>query len=253
MFDKIVELCSYLLNNYPGASACREYLDGRLSKDSQKDFNFGYFPGINNISLLTTMIGFEELEKLKLFYHKEIEDSWGPRSINSLYFENYPLIMPYHDTYGNIVGLVGRSLLSDDQRKTLSISKYKNTVFQKGNYLFGLHAAKQSILEQDSVYIVEGQFDVIKAHEAGFKNIVALGNSNMTSYQFSIISRYTNNIFLLLDSDEAGDKGRAKIISVFGDYANIRNFYLPKPYKDIDEYLTENSYDSLSFEVRDKL
>jgi len=253
MFDKIVESCSYLLNNYPGASVCKEYLDNRLSKDSQKNFNFGYFPGINNISLLTTLIGNDELEKLKLLFHKEIEDSWGPRSINSLYFENYPLIMPYHDTYGNIVGLVGRSLLSDDDRKKLNIAKYKNTVFQKGNFLFGLYAAKQSILEQDSVYIVEGQFDVIKAHEAGFKNIVALGNSNMTIYQFSLISRYTNNIFLLLDGDEAGEKGRAKIINVFGNYANIRNFYLPNPYKDIDEYLSQNSYDSLSFEVRDKL
>ena len=87
--------------------------------------------------------------------------------------------------------------------------------------------------------------------EKGLRNIVALGNANMTYYQFSVITRYTNNIFLLLDNDEAGEKGRKRIVDLFGKYANIRNFYLPDPYKDIDEFLSNNSAESLSFIVKD--
>jgi DNA primase len=165
--------------------------------------------------------------------------------------------MPYKDAYGNVVGIVGRSLLSDEDRRVKKISKYNNTEyvskeikFKKGNFLYGLYENKKDIIEKDGVFIVEGQFDVIKAVEKGFTNIVALGNSNMSIYQFSLINRYTNNIFLLLDKDEAGDKGRKRILDKFGNLANIHNFYLPDGYKDIDEYLSSNSYESLTFSVR---
>jgi DNA primase len=113
-----------------------------------------------------------------------------------------------------------------------------------------LYENKQHIIDQNCVYVVEGQFDVIKAVEKGFKNIVALGTSNMNSYQFSVISRYTDNIFLLLDNDEAGEKGRKSAISKFGKLANIQNFYLPESYKDIDEYFTKSNDDAVSFVVK---
>ena len=97
------------------------------------------------------------------------------------------------------------------------------------------------------MYIVEGQFDVIKSYEAGLNNVVALGNSNMSYNQFCLITRYTDNIFLLLDNDEAGEKGRKRIIDCFSKFANIRNFFLPDPYKDIDEFFSNNSLNDLSF------
>lgn len=251
MLDKIVNSCAFLLNNFPGAEECRSYLDSRLDKASQELFQFGYFPKIDNLSTLISIIGEEELRKEKLLYSKDIEDSLCRRSVNFCYFENYQMILPFKDAYGKVVAIVGRTLLSEEERRINKISKYKNTVFLKGNFVFGLYENKKHILEQDCVYVVEGQFDVIKAVEKGFRNIVALGNNNMTAYQFSVIARYTNNIFLLLDNDEAGIKGRKSIIDKFGKHANIRNFYIPEPYKDIDNYLSNNSYDSLSFIVKD--
>ena len=68
----------------------------------------------------------------------------------------------------------------------------------------------------------------------------------MTLYQFSIIKRYTNNLYLLLDNDEAGEKGRDKINSIYSKYSNIKNVRLPIGYKDIDEFLIENTADSLN-------
>lgn len=258
MLEKIVESCQFLLNNYPDAQASKSYLDSRLEQASQEVFGFGYFPGAGNISVLTDLVGEEALAKEKLLYAREIEDSLFPRKVQYCYFEEYPLVMPFRDVYGKVAGLVGRTLLGEEERKKRKISKYKNTsespIFKKGNLLFGLYENKQAILDLGCVYIVEGQFDVIKAVEKGFRNIVALGNSSMTSYQFSVISRYTNNIFLLLDNDEAGYKGRKRIISKFGKHANIRNFYLPDDYKDIDECITKgkfNGFDEIPFVVKD--
>jgi DNA primase catalytic core len=246
--SKIIEACQYLLNDYSEAQPCKEYLDKRLNKNSQELFQFGYFPTIDNIQVLISLVGEDLLRDNSLFYSREVEDSLYPRKVNFSFFENHPLIMPYKDAYGNVVGIVGRSLLSDKERK---FSKYKNTDFSKTKHLFGLYENKKSVIENDSVFVVEGQFDTIKAVEKGFTNIVSLGGAGMSDYQFFIISRYTNNIFLLLDNDEAGEKGRKRIIDKFGKYANIHNFYLPEPYKDIDEYLMENSYDSISFVIKE--
>jgi len=250
MLDNIIESCQYLLNNYPDAQACRDYLDSRLNTESQSFFQFGYFPNESNIKVLTTIIGDDTLRSLELEYSKDIEDALSPRKINFSFFENYPIVMPFKDAYGKIVAIVGRTLLSEEERKEKKIAKYKNTKFTKGNNLFGLYENKQHIIEQDSVYIVEGQFDVIKANEKGLRNIVALGSGNMTPYQFSIISRYTNNIFLLLDNDEAGVKGRKAIIKKYGSLANIRDFYLSDEYKDVDEFFSANELSDLTFKVK---
>jgi DNA primase len=257
MLDKIVESCRFLLNNYPEAHACRTYLDSRLNEKSQERFQFGYFPDTNNIQVLNDLVGKEHLKTAEMYYSKIIEDSLFPRIIDVLYFENHPLIMPFRNAYGEIVALVGRSLLDDRERASKKIDKYKYTKntanFRKGHYLFGLFENKQSIVDQNLVYVVEGQLDVVKAMEIGFTNIIALGTCHMNSYQFSVISRYTDNIILLLDNDDGGEKGRKSAVSRFGSLANIQNFYIPDGYKDIDEYITKTnigSYEEVSFIVK---
>jgi DNA primase catalytic core len=247
---KISQACQFLLHNYPGAQEAKSYLNHRLSTPSQEKFQFGYFPPIKELSCLSDQVGMEYLTKLELIYHKQIEDSTGLRNINFSYFENHPLTLPFKDQYGKVIALVNRSLLSEEERKQKNIIKYKNTVFKKGNYLFGLFENKQAILNKAVVYLVEGQFDVIKAYEKGIDNVVALGSSYLTAYQFGVISRYTDNLILLLDNDEAGEKGRMSAKKKFGEFANIQNFYIPPPYKDIDEYLTALGDEEPSFVVK---
>lgn len=241
MLEKIVESCRYLLNNFPGARACKSYLDSRLNTNSQELFQFGYFPGVQDLSVLTDLVGEDALREAGLFYTREIEDSLFPRKIPTCYFQDYPLVMPFRDPYGKVVGIVGRTLLSDQEQKERRISKYKNTKFEKGNVVFGLYENKRHILDQGCVFIVEGQFDLIKASEIGFRNIVAVGSKNITLYQFSVISRYSNDIRLLLDND-VSEKERKRIIDKFGHYANIQHFYLPDDYKDIDECITKGKF-----------
>lgn len=240
MLNSIIETSSYLLNNYLAANPAKEYLNNRLDIQTQEKFEFGYFPDAQHIESLTSIIGDQDLLDNKLMYYREISDNYGYHKVPFLYFENYPLIMPFKDPYGNPIGLVGRSLLSDSEREEQKISKYKNTIFKKGNYLFGLYENAENIIKQDCIYIVEGQFDVIKAYQYGFRNVVALGSCAMTDYQFAMIKRYTDNIFLLLDGDEAGENARQRIHKKYDAYADIIDVRLPKQYKDLDEYLSVN-------------
>jgi DNA primase catalytic core len=248
---KVIDLGRYLLQNCPEAEDVQAYLDTRVSRECQEKFEFGYFPPPFNLKLITSSIDEKELEKLGLLYIRNVHDSISARIEYDPYFTHQPLIMPYKDVYGNVIAIVGRSLLEDDERKTLKIEKYKNTKFKKNQHLFGLFEAKESIIQNDLVYVVEGQFDVIKAFERGITNIVALGSASMSDYQVSLILRYTKNILLLLDNDTAGDKGRALARTKYSDIANINDIYLPEGYKDIDDYLKDNDGDSLVFATKD--
>jgi DNA primase len=246
MLQNIINSCRYLLNNYPAAQPVLEYLNTRLNSDSQEKFQFGYFPGPEDLVALTSLVSEEDLIDYKLLFTRTITDSLYPRIIKSGYFDDYPLIMPIKDLYGNPIALVGRTIIDEEVRKEKKISKYKYTMdFTKTNNVFGLYENKNSIIQNDLVYVVEGQIDVIKAMERNFNNIVGIGGSSMSSYQFSLITRYTDNIFLLLDNDDAGEKGRKNIIERFGKYANISNLYLPDAYKDIDEYFRANPADEI--------
>ena len=235
--DDLLPVLSDLLESFPGAQLCRDYLDKRLSKASQKHFRFGFFPEQKDLHLLIDAFGEERLMQLELIF----DYMRGTMRERHGILEKHNLVIPFSDLYGKTITLAGRSLLSDDARREARIPKYKNTSFKKGRHLFGLNEAREAILKEDSVIVFEGQIDLIKAHEAGIQNVVALGSSNMTFTQLSLLLRYTTNIFLLLDSDEPGQIGTSKIKANFSRFANIQALSLPMGYKDIDELSKEAS------------
>src|SRR5271166_5337663 len=143
MFEKIVEPCHFLLNNFPDALASKSYLDTRLQSQTQKKWEFGYFPNTTNLPALLDLVGEEELIKQELLSPGTIDDTLSHRRVVKNFFEDHPLIMPQRDTYGKIVALIGRTLLPEPLRQAKGIYKYKNTSFKKGHYLFGLYENKQ--------------------------------------------------------------------------------------------------------------
>lgn len=249
-FDDVVNCCRDLLINFPDAKAVAAYADKRLSKAGQEKFSFGYFPSHRNLETIIATVGLDKLSRLELIYDKFSQDGVANRMIKHSSLENHNLVMPYKDVYGNIIAIVGRTLLSDEDRAKVNIPKYKNTVFKKGSHLFGLYEGKESIIKNNLAFVVEGQFDCITAHDKGLTNVVAIGSSNMTFEQFTLLLRYTNNIILLLDNDEAGKIGSERVMRLYSKYANIKQAKLPKGYKDIDEYLSENPIDSLGFVLK---
>lgn len=241
-YAEVMSVCSTLLRHAPEAEKARVELKKRVPTFNVSGFSFGYFPDNSKLNLITNIIKQEELEELGLIYNKKTITSGGfiemkPHAL----LASHNIIMPYKNVYGDIIGLVGRTLLSKEEQKKKNISKYKNTSLSKSLNLFGMYNAKKSIIEKDSVIIVEGQFDCITCHRYGIKNVVALGGSKLTKFHLYLIKRYTKNIYLLLDNDDAGRFETDKIMNRFGELANIKPIYLNSCYKDIDEYLIKNN------------
>jgi len=248
IYAEILSATSTLLKYSKNAIEHRKYLNNRILPSTQKDFNFGYFPPNENINELLEYVNKDKLKQLDILYDKRIDDNGIDKYIPATVFNNHNIILPYKNNYGDIIAIVGRTLLSSEEQAINKISKYKNTSFQKGLHLFGLNKAKYSIVEKNHVIIVEGQFDCISCHIKGFKNVVAVGSANLSKYQFYLLKRYTNNIYVLFDNDNAGNIGAEKVISRFGRNANIRKIVLPDNYKDVDEFLNgETDYNALEF------
>jgi DNA primase len=244
----IAAACNCLLRTFADAEDHRRYLRSRVPDSIRDAYLFGYFPPAHKLHVLLNLLGpsgKEELLARKLIFPINVRSHIGVSSTFVSFFEHHQLVLPFHDTYGEVISLAGRSLLSDAERSEEKIAKYKNTIFNKANFLFNLNNAKDHILEEDEVYIVEGQLDTIAAAKAGLKNVVALCSSNMSDWQFQLLLRYTKNFTLLLDNDKSGQKGRDEIYRKYGGYIRLVNKYLPAPYKDVDEFLKENDLRTL--------
>lgn len=240
ILQKVVKACQHLLLTSDSARHARRYLNSRLSKDDQLEWKFGYFPVDDRLCDLTSLVRKDELEDLKLYHQKFIEGGMAPHG----HFADHNLVMPFHNVHGEIVSLVGRCLLSEEEREERELHKYTYSAgCQKDLYVYGLDKARDSIIAKDCVIGVEGQFDCISLHANGITNAVAFGRANLSRYQMFQIHRYTNNIIIMLDNDDAGQTGKSKIRDRFKDVANIKLISPPTGFKDIDEFF-RNSKDT---------
>ena len=110
-------------------------------------------------------------------------------------------MFPIHDRDGNAVGFGARAF-GEDQPKYLNSSQTE--IFDKSHLLYGLDLAREGIRSTDQVVIVEGYMDAIAAHENGFRNVVASMGTALTESQLGLIKRFTKNVVLALDADNAG-------------------------------------------------
>jgi DNA primase catalytic core len=234
LFAEVVDACRNILQHDPIAAEARDYLDERLSRRVQAQYGFGYFPPNSQLDFLTDLVDPRILLWLKLMYMKPVA---GAR-VKFGHFDRHNIVMPFRDVYGNIVSLVGRTLLSSDDQKKLGVSKYKYSFnANKQLHLYGMHIAKDAIIKSNCVICVEGQFDCIACQEAGIRNVVACGGANLLPFQFFMLRRYTNNLVLLLDNDEAGRTARIKLKRRYSPYAHVGLMTPPDGFKDMDEFL----------------
>ena len=115
------------------------------------------------------------------------------------------VIFPWVSLSGKVIAFGGRLL---DSRTKGVAQKYVNSpdteIFHKERELYGIFQAKKAIVKEDCVYMVEGYTDVISMHQCGVENVVANSGTALSKYQINILHRFTNNIVLLYDGDEAG-------------------------------------------------
>ncbi len=113
------------------------------------------------------------------------------------------IMFPICDASGRVVGFSGR-LLSKDSDAPKYVNSPETELFNKSEVLFGYDKAKQSIRGMDFTLIVEGQFDVVMSHQAGYTNTVAVSGTALTPHHVTLLQRLSNRVVLALDNDKAG-------------------------------------------------
>lgn len=168
--------------------------------DIIKKFELGYSPDVWD-ALTTTAVSegynIEFLEETGLTIRKD----------NDKLYDRFRgrVMFPIHSFTGRVIGFGGRTLKTDK-----AVPKYVNSpesdIYHKSNVLYGLSFAKKTIRDLDNCYLVEGYADVLSVHQAGIENVVASSGTSLTVEQIRLIKRFTENITILYDGDEAGIK-----------------------------------------------
>ncbi len=218
-----------------------EYLKKRgIGEDTITIFNLGFAPAgwdsvINYFSKKN--ISHELVEKSGLIIKRKSKNGYYDRFRNRIIF-------PIFDVSKQVLGFGGRVM--DD-----SLPKYLNSpetsVYNKSRSLYGLHIAKGQCRASETVYIVEGYFDLLALHQHGILNSVATLGTSLTQEHVQLLRGFVgkNGRFVLVyDSDAAGIKAAERSIKVFDKgYVNAQILVLPEGY-DPDSYLFEFGYKS---------
>lgn len=145
-----------------------------------------------------TAAGFAVQELLDAGLIKEAEGKSGT------YYDRFRnrLMFPIRDSAGRVVAFTGRALAAEEPAKYLNSPE--TDLYHKSEVLFGFDRAKDAIRTRGFMILVEGQMDLLHAHQAGFTNTVALSGTALTERHLSLVKRYSENLMLALDADTAG-------------------------------------------------
>ena len=148
------------------------------------------------------------------------------------------VMFPIINIRGKVIGFSGRAMPGEDKAGGKYVNTSDTPVYKKSENLFAMNFAKNHCDER--VILVEGNMDVISLHQAGFENAVAALGTSFTDEQAKLLSRYTKEIVLMLDSDAAGQKAAKRASEVLQNTGlDIRVVVLPDG-KDPDEYIKKH-------------
>ncbi len=143
------------------------------------------------------------------------------------------VMFPVFDNTGNVIAFSGRDVGGQDQRKYVNSSD--TPVFQKRRNLFALNFAKNHCADQ--LILCEGNLDVVSLHDAGIENAVASLGTALTDEQARILSKYTKQVILAYDSDEAGQRAAHRAMGIFAKVGLDVRILQMDGAKDPDEYI----------------
>lgn len=207
------------------AKIARDYLKERfIKKEAIEKFNLGY-----------SKDSWDDLVfylRSKKFTDTDIESAGlGIRSKkdNKIYDRfRGRLMFPINNIFGQTIGFTARILKKDDQQ-----GKYVNTpqsiIFDKSSVLYNMDLAKMAIKQKNYTILAEGQIDVISSYMAGVKNIIASSGTALTPQQVKIIKRYSDNLMIAYDADQAGLKATFRIVdNALVENINIKIIEMPR-------------------------
>jgi len=209
-----------------GQIAHKYLKDRNLSEETIKSFGLGYARQNGGLYRYIKDKGYSDdiLREAGLFTYDE------KRGVLDKFWNR--VIYPIMDINGKVIGFGGR-VMGDGKPKYLNSPETK--VFDKSRNLFGMNFAR--ISKRKEIIICEGYMDVIALHQAGFDNAVASLGTAFTGLQANLLKRYTDNVLLTYDSDEAGVKAALRAIPILKEAGLTTKVVDMKPYKDPDEFI----------------
>ena len=211
---KSTEALDYLKNRKLDGEDIKNYKLGFAEKDEKKIIQY----------CKTNNISDADFKKLGLFSEK-----------GNFLFKNR-IIFPITNFRSEVVGFGGRAL-EDFGPKYLNSSE--SSIYKKNRTLYFLPNFLKDVKKHKFVIIVEGYFDVIAFNKLGFSNVASPSGTALTIQQLNQISKYTDEIYLCFDNDQAGVEATKRIVEIknnIGKDLNIYSILLPSKYKDISEF-----------------
>ena len=256
-----------LKNDPDGIAIGKQYFRSRgIRDDIVEKFCLGFaLPQKDALAKAALKAGYqaEFLEKTGLCIERKEES--GKRKENTPLIDRYAgrVIFPWLNVSGKVVAFGGRLL---DARTKGVQQKYVNSpdseIYHKDHELYGLYQAKKAIAKEDSVYMVEGYTDVIAMHQSGIENVVANSGTALSVYQIKLLRRFTQNITLLYDGDEAGIHAAMRGTDMLlAEGMNIKVLLLPDgddpdsfakkhSSQELKDYIEHNQTDFITFKTR---
>jgi DNA primase len=163
-------------------------------------FGLGYAPdGWDHLLNKAKSAGFEAANLLKAGLILERDNNPGN------YYDRFRgrVMFPIQNLSGKAIAF-GARIMTQDKKQPKYINSPETAIYHKSDVLYGIYQAKQAIRQNDNCYLVEGYTDVISMHLAGVENVVASSGTSLTESQIKLIKRFTDQVTVLYDGDDAG-------------------------------------------------
>lgn len=208
LIEKTVQFYEDMLWNAESGIPVLEYLKKRgIADESIKKFRLGYAPSARN-QLLEYLLkqGFSEsqIKELGLV----IESSWQDSMIIDRF--RHRLMFPIWNYQGQPCAFTGRVIADADEPKYMNSPE--SVLYNKGELIYGFYQAKEAVIHEKKVIVVEGNMDVIASHQSGIMYCVASSGTAMTTAQLSHLKRYASSICIAFDNDVAGKDAVKRVI-----------------------------------------
>lgn len=163
---------------------------------------------------------------------------------------NDRIMIPIHDLYGNPIGFGARIYQTKDSSKYINTKATK--IFDKGNILYNYHRAHQNLSKEDSIIIMEGYFDVIRASTIGVNHCVAPMGTSLTKNHIQILKKITKHVILCFDGDEAGKVATVHAIPLLEE-AGLDTKIIRLEEKDPDDFILKRGKEAFLEKIRNPL
>ncbi len=204
---------AYYLKKNPAGKDASQYLRERgIDQDASEVFMLGYAPrGWDNFTRFAGGKGYtpELMLQAGLVSAREgggVYDRFRHR-----------IIFPIFHVNGKVVGFGGRALDEGEKAGPKYLNSPETPVFQKGAVLYGLHLAREQMRRDNTAVVVEGYTDVIAAHQAGLKNVVASQGTALTSAQGRLLRSQAETVIIAYDADSAGEAAAWRGLKILRD------------------------------------